>query len=156
MVTLIDNGATVTTLSVEVFDNCAILKKIYNHAFYPMLIVGMRDRSIDILGEKHMPLEMAQCHQNHNELSSLSVMRIDYICAWNGFSGCLWPPNRYDSAAAVLHPGTWKLCLIPLQVSFIKTPAETKATTCHQITIPRRTCRLLDVSISVEGTQRVV
>ena len=57
VVALIDTGAMVTTLSVEVFDHCADLKKII-HPCILSHVVGMGDQSIDVLGETQLPLDL--------------------------------------------------------------------------------------------------
>ena len=50
VVALIDTRAMVTTLSAEVFNRCADLKKIVQPCILSH-VVGMGDRSIDVLGE---------------------------------------------------------------------------------------------------------
>ena len=49
VVALIDTGAMVTTLSAEVFDHCADLKKILQPCIFSH-VMGMGDQLIDVLG----------------------------------------------------------------------------------------------------------
>ena len=57
VVVLIDTGAMVTILSAEVFDRCVDLKKILQPCILSD-VMGMGDRSIDVLDEIHMPLDL--------------------------------------------------------------------------------------------------
>ena len=123
VVALIDTGAMVTTLSAEVFNRCADLNKILQPCILSH-VMGMGDRSIDVLGEMHMPLDLGP-------VSSESQRIVITECDGGLFPSVLGMDFQ-DAYGLQINTIQWQLCytpehgkcvVIPLQVSFIKTPA---------------------------------
>ena len=147
VVALIDTRAMVTTLSAEVFDRCLDLKRIIQ-LYILSHVVGMGDRSIDVLGKIQLPLDLGPVSSEPQRIVITEcdgglfpfILGLDFLDAYGLQMDTIRRQLCYT-------PEHGKSVLIPLQVSFIKTPAETKAIACRPITIPGRTCRLLEVSI---------
>ena len=94
--------------------------------------MGMGDRSINVLSEIHMPLDLGLVSSESQRIVITEcdgglfpfVLGMDFLDAYGLQINMIQRQLCYT-------PEHGKCVVISLRVSFIKTPAETKSTACH-------------------------
>ena len=145
---LVDTGAMVSTLTVDILNQNGELKKLLSPSEL-LTIAGLGNKAVDVLGELHVPIQLGTLKSEHHRIVITEsdggtfpcILGLDFLDAYQ---------IQVDTKDRVMRyqPKTGRQQIIPLQVSFCDTHDDSEVTAIRKLVIPGRTGRLIDVKVS--------